>query len=73
MSNNATLRWGICSAGRVANDFCCGLKLLPEDEHKIVAVAAREEDRAADFGEKFGIPKSYGDYDDLARDNDVGR
>ena len=35
------LRWGICSAAKISNDFCVGLATLPAEHHKVVAVAAR--------------------------------
>ena len=29
------LRWGICGAGKISNDFCSALKTLPETEHEV--------------------------------------
>ena len=65
------LRWGICSAGLIANDFVVALKTLPETEHQVVAVAARSLDSASKFAETHGIPRHYGSYQDLANDNEV--
>lgn len=39
------LRWGIASAGLIANDFVTALKGLPKEEHQVVAVAARSSSR----------------------------
>jgi len=30
------IRWGIVSAGLIANDFCLALRTLPADEHQVV-------------------------------------
>eukprot|EP00798_Chlamydomonas_sp_ICE-L_P027854 gene27854-12031_t len=38
---------------------------------EIVAVAARDADRAADFAKQHSIPKSYGSYNELLADSDV--
>jgi dihydrodiol dehydrogenase / D-xylose 1-dehydrogenase (NADP) len=67
----APLRWGIASAGRISNDFCAALSTLPEG-HKIVAVAARSEESAKEFAERFNIPKFYAGYEKLAADPDIG-
>ncbi|XP_076471042.1 trans-1,2-dihydrobenzene-1,2-diol dehydrogenase-like [Babylonia areolata] len=64
-------RWGICSAGKIANDFCGALLTLPSDEHQIVAVAARRLEDAEQFARKFNIPRAYGSYEELAQDDDV--
>lgn len=68
-----TLRWGICSAGLIANDFVVALKTLPEKEHQVVAVAARSLDSASKFAETHSIPRHYGSYQDLANDTEVYR
>lgn len=66
------LRWGIASAGKISNDFCAALSTLPAEHHQVVAVAARSEDAAKEFAERFNIAKYYGGYDKLAADDDVG-
>lgn len=68
----APLRWGIASAGKISNDFCAALTTLPEDDHKVVAVAARSEQSAKEFADTFGIAKFYCGYEKLAADSDVG-
>ena len=67
------LKWGIISTGRIANDFVSALKILSENEHKVLAVAARSKERADQFAEKFSIPRAYGSYLELVEDEDVGR
>ena len=37
----------------------------------VVAVAARDPTRAAEFAKQHGIPTSYGRYEDLLADPDV--
>lgn len=29
------LKWGICAAGKISNDFCSALKTLPKGEHEV--------------------------------------
>uniref|UniRef100_A0A8C2LQ38 Trans-1,2-dihydrobenzene-1,2-diol dehydrogenase n=1 Tax=Cricetulus griseus TaxID=10029 RepID=A0A8C2LQ38_CRIGR len=65
------LRWGIVSAGLIAHDFTTMLCSLPPSEHQVVAVAARDLNRAKEFAKKHNIPKAYGSYKELAKDPDV--
>ncbi|CAL8382903.1 unnamed protein product [Arctogadus glacialis] len=70
VSNMAT-RWGICSAGKISHDFTVALKSLPDSDHKIVAVGARNLEDAQKFAEKHSIPAAYGSYEELSRDPSV--
>ena len=72
MANSSLIRWGICCAGDICHDFSIALKILPESEHQITAVAARDIKRAEEFANKFGISKAYGSYEELAEDCDIG-
>ncbi|XP_055469614.1 trans-1,2-dihydrobenzene-1,2-diol dehydrogenase [Psammomys obesus] len=65
------LRWGIVSAGLIASDFTIMLSSLPPSEHQVVAVAARDLNRAKEFAQKYNIPKAYGSYEELAKDPNV--
>lgn len=38
----------------------------------MVAVAARDLNRAKEFAQKYNIPKAYGSYEELAKDPNVG-
>ena len=67
----ATIRWGICSAGKVSHDFLVGLKTLPETSHQVLAVAARSLDSAQSFASKHSIPRAYGSYEELAKDQEL--
>jgi len=65
-------KWGIISTGRISFDFVAAIRSLPQEEHALVAVAARDINRAKEFAEEHGIRKAYGDYLSLAQDADVG-
>ncbi|KAM6153887.1 trans-1,2-dihydrobenzene-1,2-diol dehydrogenase [Erethizon dorsatum] len=65
------LRWGIVSVGLISNDFTTMLCSLPRSDHQVVAVAARELSRAREFARKYGVPRAYGSYEELAKDPNV--
>nr|BAN20282.1 dimeric dihydrodiol dehydrogenase [Riptortus pedestris] len=64
-------RWGIVSAGKISNDFVTALENLPRSEHEVIAVAAKDKERAADFAKQHNIPKAYGSYEELAADKSI--
>ncbi|MGW0630966.1 Gfo/Idh/MocA family protein [Streptomyces sp. NPDC002758] len=63
------VRWGILATGGIAAAFAADLVDLPDAE--IVAVASRSQDSARAFAERFGIGRAYGDWESLARDEDI--
>lgn len=65
------LRWGIAGAGSVSHDFASVVETLNPDEHKIVAIGARDFSRADEFAQRFNIANAYGSYLELARDPNV--
>lgn len=65
------LKWGIASAGKISHDFVNAIGTLNEDDHQVVAVAARDLSRAQEFADRFEIQKVYGSYIELAQDADV--
>ncbi|KAF4101062.1 hypothetical protein G5714_017494 [Onychostoma macrolepis] len=65
------IRWGICSAGKISHDFTVALKTLPAENHQVLAVAARELKHAQEFAQKHSIPRSYGSYEELAKDPEI--
>ena len=67
------LRWGICSAGKICNDFVSALSSLPSEDHTVVAIASRSKEKAETFAEEHKIPVSYEGYEALAQDASVGR
>ncbi|XP_056334232.1 dihydrodiol dehydrogenase, tandem duplicate 1 [Danio aesculapii] len=64
-------RWGICGSGNISHDFCVALRTLTEQDHQIVAVAARSLERAQKFAKTHGIPKAYGCYQELVKDPNI--
>lgn len=67
------LRWGIASAGTISFDFANVLSTLPATDHQIVAIGARSLSRAKDFAKKFDIPKYHEGYENLVKDENVGK
>ncbi|MFF0111696.1 Gfo/Idh/MocA family protein [Streptomyces prasinus] len=63
------VRWGILATGGMAATFTADLVDLPDAE--IVAVASRSPEPAKAFAERFGIPRAYGDWESLARDEEI--
>ncbi|MFJ8195873.1 Gfo/Idh/MocA family protein [Streptomyces sp. NPDC096152] len=63
------VRWGILATGGIAAAFAADLVDLPDAE--VVAVASRGEESARAFAERFGIPRAYGGWEALARDEDI--
>lgn len=63
-----TVRWGVIGTGGIARSFvgdCAAAGV------EFVAVGSRTPDRAAAFAAEFGIPRSYGSYEELVADGDV--
>lgn len=65
-------RWGIASAGKISSDFVTAMK-AQKDDHRVVAVGARSLADAQAFAKKYGAEKSYGSYEELSKDPDVGQ
>lgn len=63
------LKWGIASAGKISHDFVNALGTLVD--HRVVAVAARDLNRAKEFARLHNIEKYYDTYKDLANDSNV--
>ncbi|MGW2960142.1 Gfo/Idh/MocA family protein [Streptomyces sp. NPDC001220] len=64
-----SVRWGILATGGIAAAFAADLVDLPDAE--IAAVASRSAESAEAFAERFGIGRAYGDWESLARDEDI--
>uniref|UniRef100_U5EL44 Trans-1,2-dihydrobenzene-1,2-diol dehydrogenase n=1 Tax=Corethrella appendiculata TaxID=1370023 RepID=U5EL44_9DIPT len=67
----APLRWGIVSAGLISHDFVNAVGIYPETEHKVLAIAARNQNSANEFAKLHGIPIAYEGYDKLAKDPNI--
>jgi len=65
-------KWGILSTSKIANDFILALETLSTEDHKIVAVAAKDISRAKVFANDYGIPTYYGSYEELGNDSNIG-
>lgn len=63
------VRWGILSTARINAQVIPPLHESPESE--LVAVASRDEHRARDYADEWGVPRAYGSYDELLADPDV--
>ncbi|KAI6210965.1 Trans-1,2-dihydrobenzene-1,2-diol dehydrogenase-like [Aphelenchoides besseyi] len=65
------LRWGIIGCGKISHDFARSLSSA-KHQHKIVATAASEEERAACLAKKLNLDaQTYGDYTELLKDRNV--
>src|SRR5262245_24440254 len=63
------VRWGVAGPGGIATRFAEGMQQV--DGGSIVAVASRATERAQAFAARFAIERAYGNYEDLAADDDV--
>jgi predicted dehydrogenase len=63
------MRWGVAGPGGIATRFAEAMRLV--DDGEIVAVASRSRERADAYGDRFGVPRRYADYDELAADDNV--
>lgn len=66
------LRWGILSAGLISHGSLAGFAYLPKEEHKVIAVAARSLENAEKLAKVHNVPKSYGSYEELLNDSEIG-
>lgn len=63
------VRWGILATGAIAATFTEDLARSPDAE--VVAVGSRTETAAKAFAERYGIPRAYGSWLELAADDEV--
>ncbi|KAJ8736201.1 hypothetical protein PYW08_006857 [Mythimna loreyi] len=67
-----TLRWGIVTAGKISNDFVNAFNSYPDKgDQEIVAIAARDKNRAAEFAKIHNIAKVFDNYEALATSTDI--
>src|SRR5262249_21535628 len=64
-----TTRWGIIATGTIAAALAEDLARVPAAE--LVAVGSRPPERANDFAARYGIPRAYGSWAELAADPEV--
>ncbi|XP_050599660.1 trans-1,2-dihydrobenzene-1,2-diol dehydrogenase-like isoform X4 [Bombus affinis] len=65
------IHWGITGAGKISHDFVTCLRTLPESEHVVLAVAARELSRAQNFSSLHKTKKAFDNYIELAEDKNI--
>ncbi|MDT0442843.1 Gfo/Idh/MocA family protein [Streptomyces johnsoniae] len=63
------VRWGILATGGIAAKLAGDLAEVPGAS--VVAVASRAPGPAAEFARRFGIPRAYGSWAELAADPEV--
>ncbi len=69
-SGMTKVRWGILGAARIAINRV--IPAMQQSEFcEIVAIAARDLDRARDAARQFRIPKAYGSYGELLADPEI--
>ena len=59
-------RFGIMGAGNIAEEFCAAVK--EQGEGVVAAIASRSMERAWAFADKHGIPKAYGSYEQMLKE-----
>src|SRR5690349_12905909 len=64
-----SIRWGILGAGGIATTV--GPEIAATEGNEVVAVGARDLDRAAGLAGQVGASRSYGSYAELVADPDV--
>lgn len=64
------IKWGILATGSIANKFVSTVQGM-KDEVSVIACASRNEARAKEFADQYGIPKAYGSYEELVQDDEV--
>ncbi|KAL4716951.1 hypothetical protein ACJJTC_012762 [Scirpophaga incertulas] len=65
------LRWGIAGVGMIAHDFLTAMETLPADQHRPVAIAGKDIERAHRLATLHKVPSVYEGYDALALDDSV--
>lgn len=64
-----SIKWGIIGTGNIAKTFANEFKYV--DSGSVFAVASRDQERASEFAEKFGIRKAYHGYKNLVKDPEI--
>ncbi|XP_026758702.1 trans-1,2-dihydrobenzene-1,2-diol dehydrogenase-like isoform X1 [Galleria mellonella] len=65
------LRWGIAGVGMIAHDFITALGTLPAHQHKVIAIAGKDLERADRLASLHKISTVYEGYESLARDDSI--
>ncbi|CAH0727529.1 unnamed protein product, partial [Brenthis ino] len=65
------LRWGIAGVGMIAHDFLTAMASLSSEQHKVIAIAGKDLDRAQRLATLHNIGTAYEGYESIATDNDI--
>lgn len=68
MRNQASLNWAVLGTGVIANEMACAMAQMGR---RLYGVCNRTYEKAAAFGEKYGVEKVYSGYDALFSDPDA--
>jgi predicted dehydrogenase len=63
------LRWGVIGTGGIAGTFTADL--AHTESGRMVAVGSRSLESAVRFGERYGVPRRHGSYEELCADPEV--
>lgn len=63
------VNFGILGPGRIAHRFAEAFAVVPEA--RVVAVASKNSDRAAEFARQHGVPRAFASYESLITDPGV--
>ncbi len=64
-----SIKWGIMGPGGISSQFAKDLQQVEGAE--LVAVGSKSLERAEAFAEKFNIPRAYGSYEEVVKDEEV--
>lgn len=65
------MKIGILGSGFIAGKMAETINLMNRDDVELYAIGASSLEKAEAFAEKYNIKKFYGDYESLAKDNDI--
>lgn len=69
MNAKEKINWGILSTGGIAHRMAKAILML--DNANLVAVASRYSEKAQEFAQEYKIPKYFGSYQDLVKDDEI--
>lgn len=64
-----SIRWGICSTGKIAETFAAALNSV--DEAICAAVSSRTLEKAESFANKYGFERAFGSLDEMLAEGDL--
>ena len=65
------MKVAILGAGKIAQVMTKTIIEMKHDEIKLYAVGSRDIKKAEEFAKKFNIPKAYGSYEELVKDENI--